>query len=110
MILQLHVPNLAALGAAKVAELVVRYVTVGEEIAEHVLTVPVVANLVSADEAGASEPDLQVREEILILQAAKARKDAIELADRGQIDEARQVLASAALPLHEAGLDEEAEP
>jgi Ca-activated chloride channel homolog len=54
VVLALHLPHLAALGPVRVADLVVRYVAVGEEVAEHTLTVPVAVNLVSADEAAAA--------------------------------------------------------
>ncbi|MCC6224147.1 MAG: hypothetical protein IT201_11740 [Thermoleophilia bacterium] len=88
----LHLPHLAALGPAKVADVVVRYVAVGDEIAEHTLTLPVAANLVSADEAAAAAPDLEVQEATLVLKAARARDEAIRLADAGRHDEARNVL------------------
>jgi len=97
--LALHVPHLAALGPATIAELVVRYVSVGDEIAEHTLTVPVVANVVSAAEARTAAPDDEVREEVLVLKAARARDEAVRLADEGRHAEARQVLGDAALEL-----------
>jgi Ca-activated chloride channel family protein len=93
----LHIPRLVELGVAPVAELVLRYVAVGDEIAEHTLTIPVVANLVSADEAAAVEPDLEVREEVRVLEAARARNEAIQLADRGDFDAASAVLHAAGL-------------
>ena len=93
----------------KVAELVLRYVTVGEEIEQRTLTVPVVLNLVSADEAAAQEPDLQVREEVLRLSAAKARADAIELADAGHYADAQNALRGVASDLRAAGLTNEAD-
>ena len=37
VVFELHVPHLAALGPVKVAELVVRYVSVGEQIEQHEL-------------------------------------------------------------------------
>ena len=103
VVFALHVPHLAALGVAKVAELVVRYVSVGNEIAEHSLTIPVVANLVSADEAAAAQPDLEVQEEVLVLKAARARDEAIRLADAGEHAAAQQVLRATATELRLAG-------
>jgi Ca-activated chloride channel family protein len=99
VVLALHLPHLAGLGAARVADLVVRYVSVGEEVAEHTLTVPVAVNLVSADEAAASAPDLEVREEVLVLQAARARREAIRLADEGDRDAAARLLGATASEL-----------
>lgn len=96
VIFALHIPHLAALGPAKVAEVILRYVSVGEEIAEHTVTIPVMANLVSADEAGAAQPDLEVREEVVVLRAARARNEAIRLADTGDHEAARAMLLEAA--------------
>ena len=109
IVFSLHVPALQALGVMKVAELVLRYVTVGEVIEQRTLTVPVVLNLVSADEAAAQEPDLQVREEVLRLSAAKARADAIELADAGRYADAQNALRGVASDLRAAGLTKEAD-
>ena len=57
IVFELHVPYLAALGPATVAEIVLRYVSVGAQIEQHELTIPLVVNLVSANEAAASAPD-----------------------------------------------------
>lgn len=93
VVLQLHVPHLAALGPATIAELKLRYVSVGDEIAQHAVTIPVVANVVSAAEAARAVPDAEVREEILVLRAAKARDEAIRLADAGSFEVAQAMLA-----------------
>lgn len=99
VVLTLHLPEVAALGPTRVAELVVRYVSVGEQVAEHTLTVPVAVNLVSADEAAAAQPDLEVREEVLVLDTARARAEAIRLADAGEHQAAQQLIASTASKL-----------
>src|SRR5215211_1333301 len=108
LVFSLHVPHLVTLGPAKVADLVLRYVSVGDEIAQHELTIPVAVNLVSADEAAAAKPDLAVREEVLVLKAAQARDEAIRRADDGDYDGAEEVLERTASQLHAAGLDDEA--
>jgi Ca-activated chloride channel family protein len=82
---------------------VVRYVSVGDEIAHHELTVPVVANVVSAEEAARAEPDAEVREEVLVLAAARARDEAIRLADAGDYDAARAGLAATMKQLRAVG-------
>lgn len=99
VVFALHVPYLAALGPAKVADCVLRYVSVGDEVAEHTVTIPVVANLVSADEAEASAPDLAVQEEVLVLRAAQARNEAIRLADTGDYESAQTTLVQASAAL-----------
>src|SRR5215213_168567 len=96
IVLALHVPRLAELGVETIAELVVRYVSVGDEVAEHVLTLPIVVNAVSAAEAAAAGPDAEVHEEVLILKAARARDEAIRLADAGDLGAAKSALRFAA--------------
>jgi Ca-activated chloride channel homolog len=109
IVLALHVPRLAELGVARIAELVVHYVSVGDEVAERTLTVPVAVNLVSADEAAAAGADLEVREEVLVLEAARARDEAVRLADEGDYDAAQQVLAATDSDLRAAGMHAEAD-
>ncbi len=111
LVFALHIPQLAALGPAKVADVILRYVSVGEKIEVHELTAPVVVNLVSADEAAAADVDTEVTEEVWLLQAARARKDAIEAADRGDWETSRQILGDAAeqlraAPMGSARMDE----
>jgi len=90
------VPGLQTLGPAQVAEVVVRYVSVGEQVAMHELTVPLVVNAVSADDAAASVPDAEVTEEVTVLLSARALDEARDLADSGRFDDARRTLHDAA--------------
>ena len=102
LIFQLHIPEVAALGVAKVCELVVRSVTVQPPVAQHELIVPVTVNLVSADEASAADVDHEVVEHTTLLQAARARKDARDAADRGDFGTARAMMTSASASLRMA--------
>jgi Ca-activated chloride channel family protein len=102
VVFTLRIPNLAGLGVAKVADLVVRYATVGDHVGLHEVTVPVMVNAVSADEAAAAGPDTEVVEEVLVLKAARAQEAAMRLADEGRFDEARRALTDAAGALREA--------
>ena len=81
----------------------------GDQVEQHELTIPLVVNLVSADEAAASAPDLEVREEVLVLKAARARDEAIRLADAGRFEEGQQVLHSTVMNLRDAGLSDQAD-
>lgn len=99
VVFQLHVPGLAELGVLRVAEIVLRYTTIGEEIATYEVRVPVTVNLVSADEAAATEADHQVTEEVVVLLSARAQEQAREHADRGEFDVARKLLGDAASEL-----------
>lgn len=103
-----HVPHLAALGPTSVAELVLRWVSVGEQIAQHELTVPVLVNMVSAAEAAAAPPDPAVTEQVLVLKAAQARDEAIRLADTGENERAMRLLSTTAKELRSQGLEDEA--
>jgi Ca-activated chloride channel family protein len=96
VVFELHVPDMAALGVATIAEIVVRYAEVGEQVALHELTVRVTVNLVSADEAAAHNPDAEVTEEVIVLKAARAQQDAIRLADKGHFGAAKSLLESTA--------------
>src|SRR5439155_17457257 len=96
VVFALRVPDLARLGVKKVADVVIRYVAVGEEVAMHEISLPVTVNLVSADEAAAAGADAEVTEEVLILRAAKAEREAMKLADEGRFDEAKELLRWAA--------------
>jgi Ca-activated chloride channel family protein len=94
VVFRLRVPGLAQLGPARVAEVVVRYVTVGGQIAAHETSIPVTVNLVSADEAAARELDHEVVDEVVLLQAARARRIAMRQADAGDYKAARDTLAT----------------
>ena len=96
LVFHVHVPSVAALGPRKVAEVVLRYVSIGEEVAHHEVRMPLTVNLVSADEAAATGPDAEVTEEVVILSSARAGKRARELADEGDLVGAERTLREAA--------------
>lgn len=99
VVFQLHVPTLAMLGPSKIAEVIVRYVALGEQIAMHQVSVPLIVNAVSAEDAAASVPDAEVVEEVVILIGARAQEEARELADGGDYQGARAKLTDAAAQL-----------
>lgn len=96
VVFALHVPELATLGPAQIAEVLVRYVEVGEQVAMHTLHLPLVVNAVSSDDAAASVPDAEVTEEVAVLLGARAQEEARKLADQGDFEQARRVLLGAA--------------
>jgi Ca-activated chloride channel family protein len=96
VVLRLHVPSVASLGVRRIADVVVRYVAVGPQVAAHELVVPIVVNLVSADEAAAAAADAEVTEQVVVLRAAEAQRRARTLADAGDFAGAREVLRSTA--------------
>lgn len=99
VVLELAIPHLAALGPARVAELVVRYVAVADGLSHHTLTLPVVVNAVSAEEAARAVPDADVTEEVMLLRAARAQEEAVRRADRGDHAGAGHVLREASAML-----------
>lgn len=109
VVFTLHVPRLAELGAVPIADLVLRYVSVGDEIAAREISLRVVVNAVSASEAAGAAADPTVREEVLVLRAAQARERAIGHADAGDHERAGRLLRTAADGLGAAGLDAEAQ-
>jgi Ca-activated chloride channel family protein len=92
IVFELHIPELARLGVCQVAEVVIRYVAVGQALATHELRLPLVVNMVSAHEAAAAAPDEAIIEEIVILKAAQAQKEARSRADMGDFSGAQHLL------------------
>jgi Ca-activated chloride channel family protein len=105
VVFELHLPSVAALGLAKVGEVIVRHVSVGAEVALHEVTVPLMVNVVTPEEASGADPDHAVVEEVLILRAARSRDEARDLAGRGDYDAGRALLSDSAKELrrHAAG-------
>jgi Ca-activated chloride channel family protein len=99
VVFELHLPSVAALGLAKVGEVVVRHVAVGAEVALHEVRVPLMVNVVTPDEASGADPDHAVVEEVLILRAARSRDEARKLAGDGDYAGGRALLATAAKEL-----------
>jgi Ca-activated chloride channel homolog len=99
VVFELQVPQLAQLGLATVAQAVVRYVSVGAQVAAHELTLPIVVNAVSADEAAAAGSDAEVTEEVVILKAARTQDEARRRAMGGDGEGAVRLLRTAAKDL-----------
>jgi len=98
VLVELTVPGVEDRGETRIADLVIRFVAVGEQVAAHEITVPVVANLAE----GGVDPEIQ--EEIVVLLAAEARRKARELAAEGRLDDAADVLSAAEEELRERSL------
>jgi Ca-activated chloride channel family protein len=96
VVFELAVPRLATLGVVPVAEVVVRYVSLGERIEAHELRLPITVNAVTADEAAQAAPDDGVVEEIVVLKSARAQREARERAEEGDFDTAQKLLREAA--------------
>lgn len=97
VVFELHLPSVAALGLARIGEMVIRHVAVGgADVALHEVTVPLMVNVVTPEEAAGADPDHAVVEEVLILRSARLRDDARRLAESGDVDASRALLADTA--------------
>jgi len=92
VVFEFAVPNVGDLGRKHIADVVLRYATIGDPVEMHEVTIPVHVNVVEADEAAGAEADREVVDEVLILKAAEDRKRATDLADMGRYDEAADIL------------------
>ena len=92
VVFEFAIPNVADLGQKHIADVVLRYTTIGDPVEMHEVTIPVHVNVVEADEAIGAEADREVVDEVLILKAAEDRKRASDLADMGRYDEAADIL------------------
>jgi len=101
VVFELTVPGLQDIGVTQVAEIVVRWFALGDQTAAHSRRIPLVVNAVTADEARAAEANPEVAEEVLVLKAARAQREAIRRADAGDFEGARSVLAGAAEDLRQ---------
>jgi hypothetical protein len=68
---------------------------VDSQIAAHEVTLPVLVNAVSAEDAAGAGPDAEVTEEVVILNAAKAQDEARRRAIDGDSDGAVRLLRTA---------------
>jgi len=60
VVFALHVPSLPTLGPTTIGEVVLRYVSIGEQIEQHETRIPLNVNLVSSDEAAADRDSRRV--------------------------------------------------
>jgi Ca-activated chloride channel family protein len=104
-----HVENVTELGQVRLGEVeVVADVLVADGVEHRTLTMPVVANLDALDHV-----ELEVERTLVRFEAARARQEAVERADRGDFDGAATKLHEAARHLTpyrgEAAIQEEIE-
>ncbi len=96
LVLELSIPGLHEAGECEIARLRFDYDVVNEQRSEHQsFELPVTIRVANADDL-ASEPNAEVQGSVLLLQAAKARREAVSAADRGNFDSASQILKQAA--------------
>ncbi len=101
LLLRLHVPAMAALGLARIAELTLQYVEL-PSLDAHTVTVPIAVNVVPGDEAAGRIPNPSVQTEVAFQQAQQAKRDADAALRRGDATGAARLLADAGMALTDA--------
>ena len=95
LLLELSIPALNEIGECEIARLRFEYDEIDHESSQHqVLEMPIMVNVTPA--AAEAEGNHEVRRSVLLLQAARARRDAVAAADKGDYDRASQILKLAA--------------
>lgn len=99
LLLEFFVPGLDERETVAIAEVVVGsyVVTANGGVAKQEERLPIVSSL-----SGAGVVDPEVRRELLVMEAARAREEAVELSRRGDDGGAADILRSSARALHEA--------
>lgn len=106
LVVELDIPALQTMGEQQIATLKFDYDELTPEgSTHHAWEMPVVVNVKSDAEPVLRNPE--VMENVLLLKAANARKQAIKDADKGKYKEASQVLNQAIEDIDNAGIDNE---
>ncbi len=107
LVLELSIPALKDLGRVEVAHLRFEYDELLDEGVEHrVIEVPVWVNVAQATDVEGQLPNRDVTKMALLLEAARAREDAIKEADRGHFEEASQILTGTADRIRSSGIQD----
>ena len=108
LVLELSIPALKSLGEVEVARLRFDYDELGEDSVTHrTIDMPVMVNTVVADDFDAALRDPEVMKTALLLEAARAREDAVEHADRGEFKQASDVLNNTANQIRQSGIKDD---
>ncbi len=101
LLLELSIPALSEIGKCEIARLRFEYDEITTDGSQHqVLDMPIVVNVMQGDADNAGNPE--VRRSVLLLQAARARRDAVAAADKGEYDRASQILKLAATAIEDS--------
>jgi Ca-activated chloride channel family protein len=108
LLLELSIPALKDLGRVEVAQLRFEYDELRADGVDHrVIDLPVWVNVAQAADVAGQLRDPQVVKTALLLQAARAREEAIQHADKGDFQRASEALTQTANLIHDSGLDDE---
>ncbi|MCU0499192.1 MAG: VWA domain-containing protein [Anaerolineae bacterium] len=110
LVVELSIPALKEIGQRQIATLRFEYDELGDQGAQRqMLELPVMVNVAATHSLAPQNVNINVRRSVLILQAAGARRQAVESADKGKYREAAEALRSAAELLAASGLMDERE-
>ncbi|MCI0714467.1 MAG: VWA domain-containing protein [Chloroflexi bacterium] len=109
LVLELHVPALKQLGMVDIAMLKFEFDEIVGDIVKHqIFELPININTVPKEDFEKAEPNQEVVKQMLLLDSAHARQEAMKYADEGDFPTATNVLNRAAQRIMETGvLDEE---
>ncbi len=96
IVLRLGIPAVAELGPRKVADVCIRWTDVTGVPTLHERTLPVLVNVAPGESIGPDDVDGGVVEEVIVLEAAKAEREARRHADLGDYGTAHALLTSSA--------------
>lgn len=104
LILELSVPALKDIGQQEIARLRFEYDVINESGSDHqTVELPIVVNIVEK-QAALTSPNPEVGKSVLLLQSARARREAVNVADKGDYLSASQMLRQAAGAIEDSKL------
>ncbi len=110
LLIELDIPALETLGQVEVARLVFAYDELSENASLHRTTeLPIIVNLVSETDYSDHKPNDAVVRTMLMLNAARAREQAVKHADQREFDRAGVVLRDAAAAIAESAFAQDAD-
>ncbi len=108
LLFELTIPSLKDLGEVEIAQLRFEYDEITDDKTEHrVIEFPITINIVPEVDYEGQQPNLEVLKSALLLQAARARDEAIQQADKGDYQQAAEALGEAANAIQDANLDDD---
>ena len=107
-LVRLHVPALATLGTATIADVIVEFTSL-PDLREHRVSLPVSVNVVPGDEARGRVPDPIVTAESLLLDVAESKAGVAETLRSGDTDRARTDLDELSRRLRDGRADVDAD-
>jgi len=104
LILELSIPALKDVGQQQIATLIFEYDEILENGTRHqTMEMPVQVNIAPSMDLPVP-PNAEVRQSVLLLQAAQARREAVAAADKGEYQQASQVLNQAAEAIDQSNI------